>query len=64
MGGAGFAALFGSSPIILIQTQEMIVPDTGNVTVSGQPLVPLEKETPTFQFVLMLRSTLTFKTGM
>lgn len=64
MGGAGFASLFGSSPIILIQTQDVITPDTGSVTAVGAASALEEAEAPTFQFVVTLHPALQFKTGM
>ena len=64
MGGAGFIGMSGSQPIILIQTQALVSPDTGAVSVTGNAPSLEGEEAPTFQFVVTLRPTIQYKTGM
>jgi hypothetical protein len=65
MGGTGFTGLSGSAPIVMVQMVGVITPDTAPLALDGQPAsVPSIEESPTFQFVLMLRKTLQFTTGM
>lgn len=64
MGGAGFASLFGSQPIIMIQMQAVLSPDTGAVSVNGNAPSLGGETPPTFQFVVTLRPAIQYKTGM
>lgn len=63
MGGTGFTGLTGSAPIVMVQMVSQITPGTASLTLIGQSMPPIE-EAPTLQFVLMLRKTLQFTTGM